>query len=165
MCSLVHPAGFFLGSLAVRPLIVRVAPDRLAGAGYVMIGIACLGMAALVIHAPTLWLVLWPVAAFSFGIAFVMPAMTAAALDSFPRSAGAAASMMGFLQMSFGLVCGSAGALLPNPVLAFSTIIPAMGVTAPALSPIAAAADVCHDRYTSSRRPDDSGYWQDAPCL
>ena len=129
-CSLVHPAGFFLGSLAVRPLIVRAAPDRLAGAGYTIIGVACLGMAALVIHAPTLWLVLWPVAVFSFGIAFVMPAMTAAALDPFPHSAGAAASMMGFLQMSFGLVCGSAGALLPNPVLAFSTIIPAMGATA-----------------------------------
>ena len=71
-----------------------------------------------------------PVAIYAFGIAFVMPAMTTASLAPFPRIAGAAAALTGFMQMGAGLLGGTLGALLGDPVLAMALVIPAMGATA-----------------------------------
>jgi MFS transporter, DHA1 family, multidrug resistance protein len=70
------------------------------------------------------------VAIYAFGLAFLMPAMTTAALSPFPRIAGAAAAMMGFMQMGSGLLFGSLGALFGNPAAAMGTLIPLMGAMA-----------------------------------
>jgi DHA1 family bicyclomycin/chloramphenicol resistance-like MFS transporter len=72
-----------------------------------------------------------PVAFYTFGIAFVLPAMQTAALAPFPRIAGAASAMTGFMQMGAGLVGGIvAGAFFSDPVEALATIIPAMAAIA-----------------------------------
>ena len=71
-----------------------------------------------------------PVGIYAFGIALVLPAMTTVALAPFPAIAGAAASMMGFVQMGSGLAVGTLGALLADPVTAMGALIPAMGATA-----------------------------------
>jgi DHA1 family bicyclomycin/chloramphenicol resistance-like MFS transporter len=56
--------------------------------------------------------------------------MSTAALAPFGRAAGAAASMLGFIQMGAGLLMGSLGALMGNAVIAMGTLIPFMGLTA-----------------------------------
>ncbi len=50
--------------------------------------------------------VMVPVGFYAFGIAFVMPHMTTAALMPFPRIAGTAAAMLGFVQMGSGVFGG-----------------------------------------------------------
>jgi MFS transporter, DHA1 family, multidrug resistance protein len=56
-----------------------------------------------------------------------MPTMSTAALVPFPHQAGAAAAMLGFLQMGAGLV---AGAAMGDPLLAMALLIPFMGFCA-----------------------------------
>ena len=84
----------------------------------------------LLVWEPSFLKVMVPVAFYAFGIAFVLPGMTTAALAPFPRIAGSASSMMGFIQMGSGLAVGSFGALLGDPVVAMGALIPMMGVTA-----------------------------------
>ena len=71
-----------------------------------------------------------PVGIYAFGIAFVVPAMSTAALAPFPRIAGAAAALMGFLQMSAGLLVGTIGAFFADTLVAFAMLIPSMAVVA-----------------------------------
>ena len=82
------------------------------------------------LRAPGYIEVMIPVGLYAFGIGFVMPAMTTAALAPFPRIAGSAAAMMGFMQMGAGLVGGLVAAAIPDPVLAVRTIIPAFACVA-----------------------------------
>ena len=127
---LFQTGSYLLGSLVFRALMNRTGAYRLVGPGLVFIAIGSVGNALLLVWEPSFLRVMVPVGFFAFGIAFVMPAMTTAALAPFPRIAGAAASMMGFLQMGSGLAVGSFGAFLGNPVLAMGSLIPLMGLTA-----------------------------------
>jgi DHA1 family bicyclomycin/chloramphenicol resistance-like MFS transporter len=121
---------FFAGSLVVRRLMPRRGAEALVGPGLGFILAGSLGVALLLIREPSFLGVMVPVAIYAFGIAFVMPAMATAALRPFPQAAGAAAAMMGFTQMGAGLVVGTLGALMGDPVLAMGLLIPAMGVLA-----------------------------------
>ena len=64
----------------------------------------------------------------SFGIAFLTPHMTTAALQSFPHIAGSASAMMGFIQMASGFLGGLAAAWMGTPFTAFGIIIPTMAL-------------------------------------
>ena len=122
---------FFAGSLAVRALMSRVGAFRLVPVGLVFVGAGSLALAVLLrLQEPTFMNVMGPVGLYAFGIAFVMPAMMTAAMAPFPHRAGAASSLMGFLQMGFGLLGGSAAALIGEPVAALAAIIPIMGLIA-----------------------------------
>jgi MFS transporter, DHA1 family, multidrug resistance protein len=72
--------------------------------------------------------VMVPVGFYAFGIAFVMPHMTTAALMPFPRIAGTAAAMLGFVQMGSGVFSGAVAAAIGEPVLALHVLMPGMGV-------------------------------------
>lgn len=128
---LFQSGSFFLGSLASRWLMDRIGADGLVGPGLALIA---LGGAALFLGlafgTPSFLGVMLPVASGAVGIAFVMPATTTAALAPFPANAGAAAAMMGFMQMGLGLAVGSLGAAMGDPVRAMGLLIPAMGVAA-----------------------------------
>ena len=129
--GMLFQSGSFLGgSLVFRALMRRTSAYRLVGPGLVFIAVGSVGNAMLLVWEPSFLKVMVPVAFYAFGIAFVLPAMTTAALAPFPRIAGAASSMMGFIQMGSGLAVGSFGALLGDPVLAMGALIPTMGVTA-----------------------------------
>lgn len=130
VAMLFQSGSYLLGSLAARWLIGRTSAYRLVTPGLVLVAIGSAGIALLNGWQPTYLRVMLPVAIFAFGVAFVMPAMTTAALAPFSHTAGAASSLMGFMQMGGGLAMGSLGALLGDPVLAMATIIPAMGATA-----------------------------------
>jgi DHA1 family bicyclomycin/chloramphenicol resistance-like MFS transporter len=122
---------FFAGSLAVRALLGRLGAYRLVPVGLVFVAAGSLALAILLrLQEPTFTNVMGPVGLYAFGIAFVMPAMMTAAMAPFPHRAGAASSLMGFLQMGFGLLGGSAAALIGEPVTALAAVIPVMGLIA-----------------------------------
>lgn len=128
---LLQSGSFFAGSLVVRRLMGRFSAFRLVPAGLIFIAAGSVGLAALLrLYEPSFMLVMAPVALYAFGIAFVMPAMSTASVAPFPHMAGSAASMSGFLQMAGGLAGGLIAAGLGDPVVAMSTVIPAMGLAA-----------------------------------
>jgi DHA1 family bicyclomycin/chloramphenicol resistance-like MFS transporter len=128
---LIQSLSYLVGSLVLRTLIGRFGAFRLMPFGLASVGAAALGLAiGLRLFEPTFLTVMVPVGFYAFGIAFVMPAMSTAAMAPFPRNAGAAAAMMGFMQMGFGLLGGACAALIGDPITAISTIIPMMGVMA-----------------------------------
>ena len=128
---LMQTGGYLTGSLLVRRLMKRFGAFRIVPAGMVFVGLGAIHMAVgLGIHEPNFLLVMGPVAFYTFGLAFVMPAMTTAALAPFPQIAGAASSLMGFLQMGAGLLGGILAALFGDPVEALATIVPAMALIA-----------------------------------
>jgi len=119
---------FFVGSISVRFLMRRFGAFKLVPAGLCFIAIGSVLLAISLNTAPPSFLrVMGPVAFFSYGLAFVMPAMMTASLAPFPRIAGAASSLTGFMQMGSGLVGSSIAALIGDPVLAMSLVIPSMG--------------------------------------
>jgi DHA1 family bicyclomycin/chloramphenicol resistance-like MFS transporter len=127
---LFQSGSFLLGSLATRVLMDRVGAARLVAPGLGFIALGSAGLLLLNLSEPSFLGVMLPVAAYALGIAFVMPATTTAALAPFPAHAGAAAAMMGFLQMGLGLTVGTLGAALGDPVRAMGCLIPAMGAAA-----------------------------------
>lgn len=121
---------FFAGSLVVRRLMKNRSAYRLVTPGLVVIMIGSTLILSLLFVEATVLHVMIPVAVYTFGIAFVMPAMSTAALAPFPKIAGAASSLMGFFQMGAGLFVGTLAGLFSNPVIALAVLIPAMGTTA-----------------------------------
>lgn len=130
LAMLLQSGSFFTGSLVVRALMARISAYTLVPVGLAFVVLGSLGTAGLLFWQPTLLRVMVPVGVYAVGIAFVMPAMSTAALAPFRRDAGAAAAMMGFLQMGSGLMVGSLGALMGDAVLAMASLIPAMGAAA-----------------------------------
>lgn len=127
---LFQTGAYLSGSLAVRALMGRTSAYRLVAPGLACVAVGSLGTAMQLVWEPGFLRVMVPVAIYAFGLAFIIPALTTAALAPFARIAGAAASMMGFMQMGAGLLAGSLGALLGNPTLAMGSLIPLMGATA-----------------------------------
>jgi MFS transporter, DHA1 family, multidrug resistance protein len=131
LSMLMQSGMFFVGSLVVRALMPRHGAFRLVAPGLVFIAIASLALAVLLhVQGASFYTVMLPVGLYAFGIAFVMPAMTTAALAPFPHMAGAASSMMGFFQMGAGMVGGAVAAAMPGPVAAMAIVIPTMGLIA-----------------------------------
>ena len=124
-------SGFFLGgSLALRVLLNRVSAASMVAPGLCFVALGGLGTFSLLLGDPSFLHVMLPISCASIGIAFIMPAMSTAALVPFPDRAGAAAAMMGFLQMGSGLAVGTLGASFGDPLLAMAVLIPAMGIAA-----------------------------------
>ena len=130
MGMMLQSGSFMAGALAMRSLMRRVSAYRLAAAGVVMLLIGRAGVLRLIWVGPGYLGVMLPVAVYSGGIAFVMPAMSMAALMPFPKIAGSASALQGFLQMAAGLVVGLLAAALGDPLLAFAVFIPVLGAVA-----------------------------------
>jgi DHA1 family bicyclomycin/chloramphenicol resistance-like MFS transporter len=120
---------YLFGSLALRFLMPRFGAFRLVPVGLVVMACGATAM-ALVPHIfePGFLLVMAPVGVYAFGIAFITAAMTTAAMAPFPRNAGSAAAMIGFMQMGAGLLGGTVAALIGDPVLAFTTVVPCLAL-------------------------------------
>ena len=129
LAMLIQSLSYLAGSLMVRSLLARFGAFRLVPAGLALMALSAIATATLLrIYEPGLATVMAPVGIYAFGIAFITAAMTTAAMAPFPRNAGAAAAMMGFIQMGFGLAGGAVGALIGDPVVAMATVIPAFGL-------------------------------------
>jgi DHA1 family bicyclomycin/chloramphenicol resistance-like MFS transporter len=131
LSMLAQSGSYFFGSVAARFIMPKLGSRGLVpiGLGFVAVGGTAL-FVLLRVYEPSFYTVMVPVAFYAFGIAFIMPAMTTAALASFPHIAGAASSLSGFMQMGGGLLGSVIAVLVGEPVLAISTVIPAMGLIA-----------------------------------
>ncbi|MEQ8452601.1 MAG: multidrug effflux MFS transporter [Nitratireductor sp.] len=122
---------FFAGSLAARWTMRKLPPARLVPIGLAFVAAGSLAMAVFLrVWEPTFLIVMAPVSLHALGIGFVMPAMSVAAMAPFPRIAGSASSVTGFLQMGTGLVGGLVAALIGEPVAALAIVVPALGLIA-----------------------------------
>ncbi|MDZ4735339.1 MAG: multidrug effflux MFS transporter [Rhodospirillaceae bacterium] len=99
--------GYIVGSTAGGKLSRRLAPDRLVRIGsFFMLA----GAGAILIFAltgdPSVVTIVGPTIVFMIGVGLTMPSAYAGALIPFPRAAGAASSLVGFIQMSFAALVG-----------------------------------------------------------
>ena len=131
LAMLLQSGLFFSGALVARSVMKRTSAYRLVWPGLGAIALGALFIFLLLwADDPKTFRVMVPVGIYAFGIAFVMPAMSTAALAPFPRIAGAAAALMGFLQMGAGLLIGTIGAFFVDTLVAFAVLIPSMAVVA-----------------------------------
>jgi DHA1 family bicyclomycin/chloramphenicol resistance-like MFS transporter len=103
MLAIFTVSAYATGSLLAGRSQGRLSTRRIVIAGLAMSG---LGAALMLLLAGELSLVrvIGPMMLFVFGFGLLIPACTAAALHPFPRIAGSASAMMGFLQMGVGAV-------------------------------------------------------------
>lgn len=99
--------GFMLGSTLSARLSRRIGPSRLIRKG-VWLGAACgIALAVLALvgpqHVAAVMVPMWGVTA---SIGLILPNATALGLAGYPKMAGAAASLMGFVQMGLGAGAG-----------------------------------------------------------
>jgi DHA1 family bicyclomycin/chloramphenicol resistance-like MFS transporter len=98
---------YVIANLITARLVMRVGPARLMRVGVTLAmlsGLALAGFALAGIH--HLAAILVPVAAFLFATGFNQPCSIAGAIGPFPRLAGTASALMGFMQMASGAVVG-----------------------------------------------------------
>jgi DHA1 family bicyclomycin/chloramphenicol resistance-like MFS transporter len=128
---LVMSGSFLAGSVITRLTMRRLDARRLVPIGILFVATGSAGTAVLLrLVDATFLTVVGPAALVILGLAFLMPAALTAALAPFPHMAGAAASLSGFLQMSGGVVGGTAALIFIDPIAAAATIVPAMGAGA-----------------------------------
>ncbi|SOC83975.1 MFS transporter, DHA1 family, bicyclomycin/chloramphenicol resistance protein [Ensifer adhaerens] len=119
---------YFFGSVLFRLLLPSISAERLVIPGIVLVLLGSLLAVLSLQFLPLSYLsVMVPVGFYAFGIAFVMPHMTTAALMPFPRIAGTAAAMLGFVQMGSGVLGGTIAATMGEPVLSLHFLMPGMG--------------------------------------
>ena len=127
---LMQSGSFFLGSLIFRPMMKRYSAYQMVAPGLMLIAVGSVIALTLLVGELSFLRVMTPVALYAFGIAFVMPAMSTAALAPFPQIAGAASSLTGFMQMGAGLLVGSLAGFFANPTQALAILLPMMGAVA-----------------------------------
>jgi MFS transporter, DHA1 family, multidrug resistance protein len=121
---------YLLGALATNRLLRFLAPHRLVVIGAVLVMIAALVLAVGLRLGVGIAEVIGPMCLWLFGLAFVMPGVTTAALGLFPRNAGSASALMGSLQMAMGFVGAALCGLSANSTEALALVPPVMGLLA-----------------------------------
>jgi len=101
MLAVFTVAGYATGSWLAGWLGGRIETRRMVITGLAAMGVATAAM-LLLSGELSLVRVIAPMVLFVFGFGLLMPSCTAAALHPFPRIAGSASAMMGFLQMGIG---------------------------------------------------------------
>lgn len=105
MLAVFTVSAYAIGSWLAGRLEGRLNARNAAGAG---LAAATLGGASMLLLSGELSItrVIGPMMLFVFGFGLLIPACTAAALQPFPRIAGSASALMGFMQMGAGALCG-----------------------------------------------------------
>lgn len=120
---------FMTGSMLTGYLLRRTKADALIPYGLALVMVAGLAMAvATRIYPTSAAATMLPVAIWAFGIAMLLPGGTTSALSGFPHMAGAASALMGFMQISGGLLGTTVASTFTVPGEAFTTVVPAMAV-------------------------------------
>lgn len=127
LAMMVQPLSFIAGSIMAPRLLRRYGRGAVAAAGMMLAGCGALSMTlGLLAAGPSFWTVMLPIGIYNLGVSQTMPTMTVAGLSPFQQEAGAAAAMLGFVQMGAGLVGGLVAALFADAVVALAVITPAM---------------------------------------
>lgn len=122
---------FMTGSLVTGRLLRRFKAEALVPFGLAIVLAAAVGMA----FATRLWplsavATMLPVAVWAFGIAVLLPGGTTGALANFPRMAGAASAMMGFMQIGGGLLGTMLASAFAVPGDALVIVVPGLAAAA-----------------------------------
>ncbi|CAA6603610.1 Transporter of the major facilitator superfamily MFS_1 [Rhodospirillaceae bacterium LM-1] len=132
-CFAAVVAGYMGGSLTAGRFTLRLGLDRMIGLGALLGAGAGLLLTALAIWGPAHWAgVVFPVSLLFFSVGLVLPNASAGAIGPFPQMAGAASSLLGFLQTGIGALAGVlAGHLHNGTAVPMAVIILAMAVACP----------------------------------
>ncbi|MER2604926.1 MAG: multidrug effflux MFS transporter [Siculibacillus sp.] len=124
---LAQTLSYLAGGLAARQLLPRFGAKRLILPGLVLGLIGASGTLLLGrVVEPSYVAVMIPVGVFAFSISLVIPGLTTRAMTPFPKVAGSASSLLGFVQMGSGFLGGLAATLFPDPVVALGWVFPTM---------------------------------------
>jgi len=101
--------GYIVGSMTGGRLAKRFPPDRMVmvGTALMLLGAGTVFVLALVLE-PSVASIVLPTVLFMTGVGLTLPNAYAGALIPFPRNAGAASSLVGFVQMTFAALVGVA---------------------------------------------------------
>jgi DHA1 family bicyclomycin/chloramphenicol resistance-like MFS transporter len=100
--------GYMAGATLSARLVMRIGIDGTLGVGAAMLAVGGLGMVATVafgLKSP--FLLVLPVSIYLAGLGMVLPQSIAGAMSPFPDRAGAASSLLGFIQQSGAALCGA----------------------------------------------------------
>lgn len=109
------PLGFMLGNYAARHFGKSISMDKMIGIGAtIAVGgiVLAIGLQLLGMHQPVALFA--PVALAIFGNGITLPNAQAAAINEFPRFAGSASGLTGFLQMAFSAAAAQFVAMIYN---------------------------------------------------
>lgn len=119
---------YLIGALATNRLLRFLPPHRLVVVGASFVMAAALVLAAGLRFGVGIAEVIGPMCLWLFGLAFVMPGVTTAALGLFPRNAGSASALMGSLQMAMGFVGTALCDFSADSTAAMALVPPAFGL-------------------------------------
>jgi MFS transporter, DHA1 family, multidrug resistance protein len=121
--------GFGAGTLTATQLVGRIGIDRTIVCGAVALAAGGLAMvAAVMMDLRSPFGLVLPMALYLYGLGIAMPQAMAGALMPFPERAGAASSLLGFLQQFVASAVGIAvGQMLGASALPLAAVIAAMG--------------------------------------
>ena len=126
---LLQTGSYTLGATLAGRLLRTVDAMRLIPYGLACVAVGGMGFAlAPFLTEPTVASVMGPTAVWAFGIALVMPGATSDALAGFPRMAGAASALIGFMQIGGGLAGTAVAALFADPHTAVTAIMPGLAL-------------------------------------
>jgi DHA1 family purine ribonucleoside efflux pump-like MFS transporter/DHA1 family bicyclomycin/chloramphenicol resistance-like MFS transporter len=120
------------GSYLTGSVLLRLISNRLGGPASVAVGLFFSGVGgtmmllSVLLLPPSFLSIMVPVGVSTFGIAFITPHIVTAGLAPFPRMAGSASALMGFIQMGGGFAGGMLAAAFSDPLTSIGIVIPAM---------------------------------------
>lgn len=129
LTMILQSGSFILGTVVTGQLLKVTDAHKLVPFGLVMLVVASVLMCGMTLtQAPSVASVMAPVGLFVFALAFVLPASFTDSMAPFPHIAGAASSMLGFLQFGGGVAASLIVAVVGDPVLGLAFVLPAMPV-------------------------------------
>jgi DHA1 family bicyclomycin/chloramphenicol resistance-like MFS transporter len=151
--------GAVIGAGTAASLVTRIGLDRTIGLGAMALAGGGLGLVAVVelgsSWAPALVL---PMAIYHAGLGLAMPQAIAGALTPFPDHAGAASSLVGFVQQTSAALIGAVvGHALGTSAWPLAAAVAAMGAMTFALWAILVCADRTTDRQRSTEAAGAAG--------
>jgi len=106
-CFSVFVIGYLIGTVLSTRLTHRIGIDGMVRLGSVVALAATVLLLLVAIFAPSVAGLLAPLMAYMIGIGLASPNSQAGAIGPFPKAAGAASSLLGFLQMSIAAGVGT----------------------------------------------------------
>lgn len=129
LCFATAVLGYIAGTLIGARLTGRIGIARTIRIGAAALAAGGVALVAMVGFGPESFWALSPMIVYMVGVGLTLPQSMAGAITPFPERAGAASSLMGFAQMTFGAVVGVAvGHTVGYGPLPLALIIGAMGV-------------------------------------
>jgi DHA1 family bicyclomycin/chloramphenicol resistance-like MFS transporter len=121
--------GYMVGSTISARIVMRLGLDATLGVGAATLAVAGLGLVAVVALGLTSpFALVLPVSVYLAGLGMVLPQSIAGAMTPFPDRAGAASSLLGFIQQGAAAICGAfVGAMLGHNAWPLAGAVAFMG--------------------------------------